>query len=47
VVTGEYAAPILRQLFDTQGFSDVRILAVENRSSAATSRSPVCSRDKI
>ena len=31
VVTGEYAAPILRELFDAQGFADVRILAVENR----------------
>jgi len=31
VVTGEYAAPILRQMFDVEGFSDVRILAVENR----------------
>jgi hypothetical protein len=31
VVTGEYAAPILREMFDAQGFSDVRILAVENR----------------
>ena len=31
VVTGEYAAPVLRDMFDSQGFSDVRILAVENR----------------
>jgi putative radical SAM enzyme (TIGR03279 family) len=31
VVTGEYAAPILRSLFDEHGFGDVRILAVENR----------------
>jgi NifB/MoaA-like Fe-S oxidoreductase len=31
VVTGEYAAPILREMFDAQGFDDVRILAVENR----------------
>jgi NifB/MoaA-like Fe-S oxidoreductase len=31
VVTGEYAAPILREMFDAQGFADVRILAVENR----------------
>ncbi len=31
VVTGEYAAPILRSMFDDQGFNDVRILAVENR----------------
>jgi NifB/MoaA-like Fe-S oxidoreductase len=31
VVTGEYAAPILRSMFDDHGFSDVRILAVENR----------------
>jgi putative radical SAM enzyme (TIGR03279 family) len=31
VVTGEYAAPILRTMFDEHGFSDVRILAVENR----------------
>jgi NifB/MoaA-like Fe-S oxidoreductase len=31
VVTGEYAAPILRTMFDNHGFGDVRILAVENR----------------
>jgi NifB/MoaA-like Fe-S oxidoreductase len=31
VVTGEYAAPILRAMFDAEGFADVRILAVENR----------------
>ena len=31
VVTGEYAAPVLRDLFDAEGFTDVRILAVENR----------------
>jgi NifB/MoaA-like Fe-S oxidoreductase len=31
VVTGEYAAPILRTMFDEHGFHDVRILAVENR----------------
>ncbi len=31
VVTGEYAAPILRAMFDDHGFADVRILAVENR----------------
>jgi NifB/MoaA-like Fe-S oxidoreductase len=31
VVTGEYAAPILRTMFDEHGFGDVRILAVENR----------------
>jgi NifB/MoaA-like Fe-S oxidoreductase len=31
VVTGEYAAPILREMFDAHGFSDVRLLAVENR----------------
>jgi NifB/MoaA-like Fe-S oxidoreductase len=31
VVTGEYAAPILRAMFDDHGFNDVRILAVENR----------------
>ena len=30
VVTGEYAAPILRELFDTYGFSDVGILPVTN-----------------
>lgn len=30
VVTGEYAAPILRELFDTHGFSDIGILAVKN-----------------
>ena len=31
VVTGEYAAPILRSMFDGNGFADVRILSVENR----------------
>ena len=31
VVTGEYAAPLLRDLFDHHGFSDVGVLAVENR----------------
>jgi NifB/MoaA-like Fe-S oxidoreductase len=31
VVTGEYAAPILRRMFDEHGFADVRILCVENR----------------
>jgi NifB/MoaA-like Fe-S oxidoreductase len=31
VVTGEYAAPILRDMFDEHGFADVRILTVENR----------------
>ena len=31
VVTGEYAAPILREMFDAHGFADVRILVVENR----------------
>jgi putative radical SAM enzyme (TIGR03279 family) len=30
VVTGEYAAPILRDLFDDQGFTDVEVLAVAN-----------------
>ena len=30
VVTGEYAAPILRGLFDLHGFEDVEILAVTN-----------------
>ena len=30
VVTGEYAAPILRTLFDENGFQDVRILEVAN-----------------
>jgi putative radical SAM enzyme (TIGR03279 family) len=30
VVTGEYAAPILRSMFDAEGFEDVGILAVEN-----------------
>jgi putative radical SAM enzyme (TIGR03279 family) len=30
VVTGEYATPILRELFDTYGFSDVGILPVTN-----------------
>ena len=31
VVTGEYAAPILRAMFDAHGFDDVRILEVANR----------------
>ncbi len=31
VVTGEYAAPILRSLFDDQGFADVDVKPVENR----------------
>ena len=31
VVTGEYAAPLLRDLFDQHGFSHVGVLAVENR----------------
>ena len=31
VVTGEYAAPILRRLFDSQGFGDVAMLRGENR----------------
>lgn len=30
VVTGEYAAPILRALFDAHGFADVGVLAVQN-----------------
>jgi putative radical SAM enzyme (TIGR03279 family) len=30
VITGEYAAPILRALFDEHGFSSVRILPVKN-----------------
>jgi putative radical SAM enzyme (TIGR03279 family) len=30
VVTGEYAAPILRELFDRHGYDDVAILAVQN-----------------
>ena len=30
VVTGEYAAPILRDLFDDQGFTDVAVLAIAN-----------------
>jgi NifB/MoaA-like Fe-S oxidoreductase len=30
VVTGEYAAPILRQLFDDHGYADVSILSVRN-----------------
>jgi NifB/MoaA-like Fe-S oxidoreductase len=30
VITGEYAAPILRQLFDDHGYADVAILSVEN-----------------
>ncbi len=31
VVTGEYAAPILRGLLDAHGFAQVRVIAVENR----------------
>lgn len=31
VLTGEYAAPILRRLFDEQGFSEVNVKAVKNR----------------
>jgi len=31
VLTGEYAAPILRGLFDEHGFSDVKVKAVKNR----------------
>jgi putative radical SAM enzyme (TIGR03279 family) len=30
VITGEYAAPILRRLFDDHGFADVEVLAVKN-----------------
>jgi NifB/MoaA-like Fe-S oxidoreductase len=30
VITGEYAAPILRQLFDDHGYNDVAILSVTN-----------------
>ncbi len=30
VITGQYAAPILRDLFDEHGFHDVRIVAVTN-----------------
>jgi putative radical SAM enzyme (TIGR03279 family) len=30
VITGEYAAPILRTLFDDHGFAEVRILSVKN-----------------
>ena len=30
VITGEYAAPILRELFDAHGYDDVRILSVKN-----------------
>jgi putative radical SAM enzyme (TIGR03279 family) len=30
VVTGEYAAPILRALFDRHGYDDVAVLAVQN-----------------
>jgi putative radical SAM enzyme (TIGR03279 family) len=30
VITGEYAAPILRQLFDEHGYADVAILSVNN-----------------
>ena len=31
VITGEYAAPILRALFDEHGFDDVEVKAVKNR----------------
>jgi len=31
VLTGEYAAPILRRLFDQHGFGDVEVKAVKNR----------------
>jgi len=31
VLTGEYAAPILRSLFDEHGFADVEVKAVKNR----------------
>jgi putative radical SAM enzyme (TIGR03279 family) len=31
VLTGEYAAPILRRLFDEHGFGDVSVKAVKNR----------------
>ena len=31
IVTGEYAAPILRELLDQHHFEDVRIITVENR----------------
>jgi putative radical SAM enzyme (TIGR03279 family) len=31
VLTGEYAAPILRTLFDDHGFADVEVKAVKNR----------------
>ncbi len=31
VLTGEYAAPILRTLFDEHGFGDVEVKAVKNR----------------
>jgi putative radical SAM enzyme (TIGR03279 family) len=30
VITGEYAAPILRDLFDAHGYDDVQILSVKN-----------------
>jgi NifB/MoaA-like Fe-S oxidoreductase len=30
VLTGEYAAPLLRELFDTHGFDDVDVVAVAN-----------------
>lgn len=30
VITGEYAAPLLRNLFDENGFADVDVLAVKN-----------------
>jgi hypothetical protein len=31
VMTGEYAAPILRTLFDEHGFADIEVKAVKNR----------------
>ena len=31
VVTGEYAAPVLRELFDAHGYADVAILSVKNK----------------
>jgi NifB/MoaA-like Fe-S oxidoreductase len=30
-VTGEYAAPVLRELFDAHGYADVAILSVKNK----------------
>ncbi len=30
VLTGEYAAPILRSIFDAHGFADVEVMAVQN-----------------